>query len=98
MRSLLLASVLLALSACQPANDKSDTGEAIARDAGVGDAPTGRSGRPIARSAENVSIPANIDEGVEPASDTNLSNDVQEEEADETIEGNLVLDPPPDGA
>lgn len=54
------------LLACTPAGDKADTGEAIAEGAGMGNRPSGRVGDPVAREARNVSIPANIDEGVEP--------------------------------
>lgn len=65
MRTIFLLSFALLLPACQPANDKADAGEAIARDAGVGDGPTGRVGRPVSRAAENAVIPDNINEGIE---------------------------------
>lgn len=98
MRNLLLTACLLTLTACQPANDKADTGEAIARDAGVGDGPTGRSGNPVARGAEKGPIPANIDEGVEnvPAP---AANDAAEAPADNAVsvdaaERALPIDPP----
>jgi hypothetical protein len=62
-----LALVLaLPLLACTPAGDKADTGEAIAEGTGLGDGPTGRVGRPVAKGAEKGPIPANIDEGLEP--------------------------------
>ena len=57
----------LPLLACTPAGDKADTGEAIAQGAGVGNGPTGRVGKPVARGAEKGPIPADIDEGIEPA-------------------------------
>lgn len=66
MRNLLPLLAALPLLACSPSSDKADAGEAIARDAGVGDAPTGRVGRPVSRSAENAVIPDNINEGIEP--------------------------------
>ncbi len=66
MRNLLILLSALPLLACTPAGDKADTGEAIAEGAGVGDGPTGRSGNPVAKGAENGPIPANIDEGLEP--------------------------------
>ena len=65
--SLLPLIAVLPLLACTPAGDKADTGEAIAEGAGVGDRPTGRVGRPVAKGAENGPIPADIDEGLEPA-------------------------------
>lgn len=58
---------VLPLLACTPARDKADTGEAIAEGAGLGDGPTGRVGRPVAKGAEKGPIPNNIDEGIEPA-------------------------------
>lgn len=66
MRKSFCLLLALPLLACRPAGDKADTGEAIARDAGLGAGPTGRTGNPVAKGAENTSIPANIDEGVEP--------------------------------
>ena len=67
MRNLLLGLAALPLLACTPAADKADTGEAIARDAGVGDAPTGRTGSPVARGADRGPIPPDINEGLEPS-------------------------------
>lgn len=64
------------LLACTPAGDKADTGEAIAEGAGLGDGPTGRVGRPVARGADQGPIPANINEGVEPASNEAANNSV----------------------
>lgn len=58
---------MLILAACTPAGDKAEHGEAVAEGAGLGDAPTGRSGDPVAKGAEKGPIPANIDEGLEPA-------------------------------
>jgi hypothetical protein len=66
MRNLLILLSAIPLLACTPAGDKADTGEAMAEGAGVGDGPTGRSGDPVAKGAENGPIPANIDEGLEP--------------------------------
>ena len=66
MRNMCLVLPLLVLTACQPANDKAATGEAIAEGAGLGDRPTGRSGDPVAKGANRGPIPANIDEGIEP--------------------------------
>jgi hypothetical protein len=65
MRNLLLGLAVLPLLACTPAGDKADTGEAIAEGAGVGDGPTGRVGRPVAKGAEQGPIPHNINEGIE---------------------------------
>jgi hypothetical protein len=98
MRNLVpLLLVAFALTACQPANDKADTGEAIARGAGVGDGPTGRPGAPVARGAEKGPIPANIDEGVEPQlAPDNLaepSNNMVEEPAN-VVDPALPIDPP----
>ncbi|GAA4019693.1 hypothetical protein GCM10022280_19620 [Sphingomonas swuensis] len=59
---LLLAACVL--PACTPAGDKAETGETIAREAGTGDRPTGRSGASVARGAEKGPIPADIDEGM----------------------------------
>ena len=76
MRNFLSLLAALSLLACTPAGDKADTGEAIAEGAGIGGGPTGRSGDPVARGAENGPIPANIDEGVEPGpqvEDTDLT-------------------------
>lgn len=67
MRHLLALLTALPLLACSPAADKADTGETIARDAGVGDGPTGRVGAPVSRGADKGPIPENIDEGIEPA-------------------------------
>lgn len=67
MRNILVLLAALPLIACTPAGDKADSGEAIARDAGVGDGPTGRVGDPVARGADKGPIPENIDEGIEPA-------------------------------
>jgi hypothetical protein len=66
-RNILTLLAALPLLACTPAGDKADTGEAIAEGAGIGDGPTGRVGDPVARGADNGPIPANIDEGLEPA-------------------------------
>jgi hypothetical protein len=66
-RNILSLLAALPLLACTPAGDKADTGEAIAEGAGLGDGPTGRVGNPVARGADNGPIPANIDEGLEPA-------------------------------
>ena len=66
MRYLLAVLTALPLLACTPAADKADTGETIARDAGVGDGPTGRVGKPVARGANKGPIPDDIDEGIEP--------------------------------
>lgn len=63
MRIFLCLGAALILPACQPASDKADTGEAMARDAGVGDGPTGRVGNPVSRDAEKAEIPADIDQG-----------------------------------
>lgn len=60
----------LPLLACTPAGDKADTGEAIAEGAGVGDGPTGKVGRPVARGADKGPIPSDIDEGLNPANET----------------------------
>lgn len=65
--NILVLIVALPLLACTPAGDKADTGEAIAKGAGVGDGPTGRVGGPVSRGAEKGPIPDNIDEGLEPA-------------------------------
>ena len=66
MRKVLILLTALPLLACTPAGDKADSGEAIARDAGVGDGPTGRVGSPVARGADKGPIPHDIDEGIEP--------------------------------
>lgn len=66
MRNLFPVFVALPLLACTPAGDKADTGEAIAQGAGVGDGPSGRVGRPVAKGAEKGPIPANINEGLDP--------------------------------
>ncbi|WP_426267732.1 hypothetical protein [Sphingomonas sp. LHG3443-2] len=66
MRIILALFAALPLLACTPAADKADTGETIARGAGVGAGPTGRVGKPVAKGAEKGPIPENIDEGVEP--------------------------------
>ena len=73
MRYLLALLTALLLFACSPAADKADTGETIARDAGVGDGPTGRVGKPVARGADKGPIPDNIDEGIEPAANDSAS-------------------------
>lgn len=77
----LLATVPLLL-ACSPAADKAATGEAIAKEAGLGDGPTGRTGRPIARGAEKGPIPKDIDEGIEAAPATNQTAEAGNEVAD----------------
>lgn len=76
MRNLFLGLAALPLLACTPAADKADTGEAIARDAGVGDAPTGRRGSPVARGADRGPIPVDIDEGLEPSPDQATNSSV----------------------
>jgi len=70
MRQLGSVIILLALAGCKPASDQADTGEAIARDAGVGARPTGPVGRPVSRAAEIATIPRDIDEGLEPKPQT----------------------------
>lgn len=69
MRSIVVLLTALPLLACSPASDKADTGEVIARDAGVGNGPTGRVGSPVAKGAERGPIPRDIDQGVEPVVD-----------------------------
>lgn len=71
MRSHVLLLLTLPLLACRPAGDRADSGEAIAREAGLGDAPSGKTGRAVAKGAEGP-IPANIDEGVEDTAPTYL--------------------------
>jgi hypothetical protein len=71
--SLIPLLAALPLLACSPAADKADTGESIARDAGVGDGPTGRVGRPVAKGAEKGPIPDDIDEGVETAANSSAN-------------------------
>lgn len=66
IRNLFPLLAALPLIACTPAGDKAATGEVIAQQGGVGDGPTGRVGKPVARGADKGPIPANIDEGVEP--------------------------------
>nr|WP_314447095.1 hypothetical protein [uncultured Sphingomonas sp.] len=70
MRSLVILLAGLPLLACTPASDKANTGETIARDAGVGQGPTGRVGSPVAKGAEKGPIPPDIDEGIESAANT----------------------------
>ncbi|GAA4006517.1 hypothetical protein [Sphingomonas humi] len=74
MRNRLLPLLaVLPLLACTPAGDKADSGEAIARDAGVGDGPTGRVGSPVAKGANKGPIPHDINKGIEPAPE-NVTN------------------------
>lgn len=58
MRILLLAAVAaLALPACRPAGDAAKSGEAMARSGAPAGGPTGKSGDPVAKGAENVTLP-----------------------------------------
>lgn len=71
MRNLpLLLLAAFALPSCRPASDQAATGETMAEQGAVGGEPTGKSGDPVLREAENAAIPANIDEGVEPQNRT----------------------------
>jgi hypothetical protein len=90
MRNLLPLLAILPLLACTPAGDKAATGEAIAEGAGVGDRPTGRVGDSVSKGAENGPIPANIDEGLEPAANANR----QAAEPANGVEPALPVDPP----
>lgn len=60
MRNLLLvAAVLLALPACRPAGDAAKSGEALAEDGVPVDGPSGKSGDPTAKEAEQSAAPSN---------------------------------------
>jgi hypothetical protein len=90
-----LLAALSLLAACTPAGDKADTGEAIAEGTGVGEGPTGRSGDPVAKGAENGPIPANIDEGLEPRpKPANQAEAIEQNLPSNAVEPALPVDPP----
>lgn len=61
-------AALTIVAACRPASDAAKTGEAIAESGVPGSGPTGKSGDPVAKGAENASVPpgAVAQDGVPP--------------------------------
>jgi hypothetical protein len=90
LRKLLPLLAALPLIACTPAGDKAATGEAIAEGTGVGEGPTGRTGDPVDRRVGNATIPATIDEGLEPRPAPGNSPAA----ANNSVEPALPVDPP----